>query len=387
MKKKKLVSVRNPELTTLKDNKASWNLPKTRRFGYKNLHKINRYSIFLRSDLILKLNSKPNKTIAKFPLVKKMTKNKSFCSLIVGNRQNILFEKYAKDFKKNQPQTIMSITKMFVNLFIGELVTNRLIDLNKKVSHYLPKIGSGYANAKIQDVLNMNVINSYTEDYTKAYSSSFMHEPVGGWRLPKNLKNHLSQEEYLNTIKKSKNKSLINNSEYAFYKSANTDVVGLIIEKVSGRTLRDWVLSVVEAAGFEDGLYIASDRYGMPWMSGGGCLITRDFLRMGLLFARKGMGVGNRKVGSSSFLDKTIFNVGPKYMNLSKDKYLYYSNSTMVSGNMIGHSGYGGQFLATNFKTGNVAAFFSVLETKSATKESYKTDMINMLINLVNKKY
>ena len=387
MKKKKLVSVRNPELTTLKDNKASWNLPKTRRFGYRNLHKINRYSIFLRSDLILKLNSKPNKTIAKFPLVKKMTKNKSFCSLIVGNRQNILFEKYAKDFKKNQPQTIMSITKMFVNLFIGELVTNRLIDLNKKVSHYLPKIGSGYANAKIQDVLNMNVINSYTEDYTKAYSSSFMHEPVGGWRLPKNLKNHLSQEEYLNTIKKSKNKSLINNSEYAFYKSANTDVVGLIIEKVSGRTLRDWVLSAVEAAGFEDGLYIASDRYGMPWMSGGGCLITRDFLRMGLLFARKGMGVGDRKVGSSSFLDKTIFNVGPKYMNLSKDKYLYYSNSTMVSGNMIGHSGYGGQFLATNFKTGNVAAFFSVLETKSATKESYKTDMINMLIDLVNKKY
>ena len=387
MKKKKLVSVRNPELTTLKDNKASWNLPKTRRFGYRNLHKINRYSIFLRSDLILKLNSNPNKTIAKLPLVKKMTKNKSFCSLIVGNRQNILFEKYAKDFKKNQPQTIMSITKMFVNLFIGELVTNRLIDLNKKVSHYLPKIGSGYANAKIQDVLNMNVINSYTEDYTKAYSSSFMHEPVGGWRLPKNLKNHLSQEEYLNTIKKSKNKSLINNSEYAFYKSANTDVVGLIIEKVSGRTLRDWVLSAVEAAGFEDGLYIASDRYGMPWMSGGGCLITRDFLRMGLLFARKGMGVGNRKVGSSSFLDKTIFNVGPKYMNLSKDKYLYYSNSTMVSGNMIGHSGYGGQFLATNFKTGNVAAFFSVLETKSATKESYKTDMINMLIDVVDKKY
>ena len=387
MKKKKLVSVRNPELTTLKDNKASWNLPKTRRFGYKNLHKINRYSIFLRSDLILKLNSKPNKTIAKFPLVKKMTKNKSFCSLIVGNRQNILFEKYAKDFKKNQPQTIMSITKMFVNLFIGELVTKNLIDLNKKVSHYLPKIGSGYANAKIQDVLNMNVINSYTEDYTKAYSSSFMHEPVGGWRLPKNLKNHLSQEEYLNTIKKSKNKSLINNSEYAFYKSANTDVVGLIIEKVSGRTLRDWVLSAVEAAGFEDGLYIASDRYGMPWMSGGGCLITRDFLRMGLLFARKGMGVGNRKVGSSSFLNKTINNVGPKYMNLSKDKYLYYSNSTMVSGDMIGHSGYGGQFLATNFKTGNVAAFFSVLETKSATKESYKTDMINMLIDLVNKKY
>ena len=54
---------------------------------------------------------------------------------------------------------------------------------------------------------------------------------------------------------------------------------------------------------------------------------------------------------------------------------------------MIGHSGYGGQFLAINLKNGNVAAFFSVLETKSATNEIYKTDMINMLIEIVNKNY
>ena len=383
----RIISYKNPELATVKDNKAVWNLPKTRRHGYRNLHKINRYGLFLRSDLVLKLKKKYKNTIYKKPLVKKMTKQKSFCSLIVGNKQNIYFEKYAKDFPKNQPQTIMSITKMFVNLFVGELLNNKSINLDKKVSYYLPKIGSGYANAKVQDVLNMNVINAYTEDYTKAYSSSFLHEPVGGWRLPKSGDTHLSQESYLNTIKSKKNKNLENKSNLAFYKSANTDVIGLIVEKISGKSLRHWMLRAVEAAGFEDGLYIASDRYGMPWMSGGGCLITRDFLRMGLLFARKGKGVGNRKIGSSSFLNRTLKNVGPKYMNLSNNKYLYYSNSTMVSGNMIGHSGYGGQFLAVNLKTGNVAAFFSVLETKSATKESYKVDMINMLIDLVDTKY
>ncbi len=383
----KVISYKNPELTTVKDNKAVWNLPKTRRYGYRNLHKINRYGLFLRSDLVLKLKKKYKDTIHKKPLVKKMTKHKSFCSLIVGNKQNIYFEKYAKDFTENQPQTIMSITKMFVNLFVGELLNNKSINLDKKVSYYLPKIGSGYANAKVQDVLNMNVINAYTEDYTKAYSSSFLHEPVGGWRLPENSDKHLSQEDYLNTIKSKKNRNLINKSNLAFYKSANTDVVGLIVEKISGKPLRHWMLRAVEAAGFEEGIYIASDRYGMPWMSGGGCLITRDFLRMGLLFARKGRGVGNRKIGSASFLDQTVKNVGPKYMNLSENKYLYYSNSTMVSGNMIGHSGYGGQFLAVNLKTGNVAAFFSVLETKSATKESYKVDMINMLIDIVNTKY
>ena len=384
---KKIKSVKNPDLLTLKDNKALWNLPKTRRYGYRNLHKINRYGIFLRSDLVLKLEKKYKPKVGKNKLLKKMIKNKSFCSLIVGNGNNVFYEKYAKDFSKNQPQTIMSITKMFVNLFVGELIDRKLLNINKKVSYYLPKIGSGYASAKVQDVFNMNIVNAYTEDYTKAFSSSFLHEPVGGWRLPKKGDIHLSQEQYLNTIKSLKNKSLKNITADAYYKSANTDVVGLIVEKISGRPLRDWVLSAVEAAGFEDGLYIASDRYGMPWMSGGGCLITRDFLRMGLLFARKGKGVGNRKIGSPSFLNHTINNLGPKYMSLSKNKYLHYSNSTMVSGNMIGHSGYGGQFLAINLKTGNVAAFFSVLETKSATKESYKVDMINMLIDVVNDKY
>ncbi len=384
---KKIKSVKNPDLLTLKDNKALWNLPKTRRYGYRNLHKINRYGIFLRSDLVLKLEKKYKPKVGKNKLLKKMIKNKSFCSLIVGNGNNVFYEKYAKDFSKNQPQTIMSITKMFVNLFVGELIDRKILNINKKVSYYLPKIGSGYASAKVQDVFNMNIVNAYTEDYTKAFSSSFLHEPVGGWRLPKKGDIHLSQEQYLNTIKSLKNKSLKNKTADAYYKSANTDVVGLIVEKISGRPLRDWVLSAVEAAGFEDGLYIASDRYGMPWMSGGGCLITRDFLRMGLLFARKGKGVGNRKIGSPSFLNHTINNLGPKYMSLSKNKYLHYSNSTMVSGNMIGHSGYGGQFLAINLKTGNVAAFFSVLETKSATKESYKVDMINMLIDVVNNKY
>ena len=383
----KIISYKNPELATIKDNKALWNLPKTRRFGYRNLHKINRYGLFLRSDLVLKLKKNYKKKIGAKHLVKRLTKSKSFCSLIVGNGQSILFEKYAKDFSYSQPQTIMSITKMFANLFVGELLKNKKINLNKNVSYYLPKIGSGYANAKVQDILNMNVVNAYTEDYTKAYSSSFMHEPVGGWRLPKSGQIKLSQEQYLNTIKNIKNRDLKNNSEYALYKSANTDVIGLIIEKISGIPLRDWILSAVESAGFEDGLYIASDRYGMPWLSGGGCLITRDFLRMGLLFARKGKGVGKRQIGSAKFLNQTIKNICPKYMELSKNKYLYYSNSTMTSGNVIGHSGYGGQYLAINLKTGNVAAFFSVLETKSATKESYKKDMINMLIDIVNDKY
>ena len=383
----KLKSEPNPNLVVLRDNKPKWYLPEHRRNGYRNLHKINRYGLLLRSDLVLSLAENYNYNIEKICSVQKMINHKYFCSLIVGKKQEIIYEKYAKDFSKNTPQTIMSITKMFLNLFIGELLEDKKINLNDKISSYLPNIGSGYASATIQEVLDMNLINSYSEDYNDPYTSSFLHEPVCGWRLPNILGDVMSQEEYLNNIEAKKNKDIKNTSNLSHYKSANTDVLGVLVEKISGKPLRDWFLKVVEAAGFEDALYMGTDRFGMPWISGGACLISRDFLRYGLLFSRKGKGVNNRKVGSEKFINDTLKNKGTKYMELSKDKFLYYSNSTMKSENWIGHSGLGGQFLAINLKTGIVASYFSVIDTKSGTDEDYKRDMINMLADIVNEKY
>ena len=387
MSNDKLKSEANPSLVVLRDNKPKWYLPESRREGYRNLHKINRYGLLYRSDLVLKLNKKYNKKIENIPSVKKVINHKYFCSLLVGKNQEILFEKYASDFNEKTPQTIMSITKMFANLFVGELLEKKIIDLNKKISDYLPNIGSGYASATIQDVLDMNIVNSYSEDYTDPYTSSFLHEPVCGWRLPTNLDDKIGQEEFLNTIQANEKKKLTNSTEFSHYKSANTDVIGVLIEKVSGKKLSQWILDAVEAAGFEDALYMGTDRFGMPWISGGGCLISRDFLRYGLLFSRKGIGVGNRKVGSFKFFNQTIKNKGTKYMELSKDKFLYYSNSTMKLGDWIGHSGLGGQFLAVNLKTGITASYFSVIDTPSGTDENYKRDMINMMDEIVNQKF
>ena len=322
----KLKSEPNPNLVVLRDNKPKWYLPEHRRNGYRNLHKINRYGLLLRSDLVLSLAENYNYNIEKISSVQKMINHKYFCSLIVGKKQEIIYEKYAKDFSKNTPQTIMSITKMFLNLFIGELLEDNKINLNDKISSYLPNIGSGYASATIQEVLDMNLINSYSEDYNDPYTSSFLHEPVCGWRLPNILGDVMSQEEYLNNIEANKNKDIKNTSNLSHYKSANTDVLGVLVEKISGKPLRDWFLKVVEAAGFEDALYMGTDRFGMPWISGGACLISRDFLRYGLLFSRKGKGVDNRKVGSEKFINDTLKNKGTKYMELSKDKVFIINN-------------------------------------------------------------
>ena len=41
----KLKSEANPSLVVLRDNKPKWYLPESRREGYRNLHKINRYGL------------------------------------------------------------------------------------------------------------------------------------------------------------------------------------------------------------------------------------------------------------------------------------------------------------------------------------------------------
>ena len=91
----KLVDTPNPTLVTLRDNKAKWNLPEYRRTGYRNLHKINRYGLLLRSDHILILDKNNKDEIDEINSVKQMINHESFCSLIVGRGQEIFFEKYA----------------------------------------------------------------------------------------------------------------------------------------------------------------------------------------------------------------------------------------------------------------------------------------------------
>ena len=379
----------NPDLLVGDGNKAKWNNPKYRREGFRNLHKINRYGFYLRSDQVLLLEKDINLKIENNNLLKKMTNHKSFCSVVFAKNNKIIYEKYAKDFSENQPHTIQSITKVFINLFIGELIDQGKIDLSKTVSFYLPEIGSGYANASIQNVLNMNIQNDYSENYNDPFTSSYLQEISLGWRLPKDNQKEIDSYTFLKKINALENKTLQNDTKKALYKSANSDVLGLIVEKISNKPLRQWLLDAIEAAGIENGLYMSTDRIGFPYISGGGHLTSKDLIRLGLLFLRKGQGVNKRKFGSRHFIDATLKNQGPKYLELHKEPnqkntFVRYSNQTMTSGNWLGHGGYGGQYLLVNMKTGVVGTFFSVLETPSATDDEFKMNIVIMLEQISN---
>ncbi|MQW56147.1 serine hydrolase domain-containing protein [Sinorhizobium meliloti] len=366
-------SVANPDLTIGEDNKARWNQPDHRRHGFHNLHRLARYGLSFRAAHVMALRKRMDLRIADMELVHRLTSLPWFSAMVVVRNNELLFERYAPDFGPDRPHSIQSISKTTLNLVVGRLLEDSKIDLTHKVARYLPWIGSGYAEATVQQVLNMDVANDYSEDYSNSLSTTFSHEEAMGWRLPADLKREHSMRSFLATIN---SPDITNRTGCADYKSANTDVLAMIVEAATGRPMRSYLADIADASGIEGGLYMTTDREGFPTVDGGICFTARDLARYGSLFVRRGRGIDNRQVGSASFIESTL-HAGVQ-VPAPRD-WLRYSNQTYTDGRWLGHGGYGGQYMIADLTSGVVGVFLSVLEDKNAYDVDYYIPIIKML--------
>jgi CubicO group peptidase (beta-lactamase class C family) len=335
----------------------------------------------VRSAEVFDIETNINENIGSRDDVKKMINNEFFSGMAVIRNQELIFESYAKDFNATHPHLAMSVMKMTINLIIGDLVSKKILDPQKKVKYYIPEMGSGYAEATVQQVLDMDLENEYSEDYGDVFADCFLHEACWGWRLSADKKPEKTQKSFLKNIK-SKNGKIENNSGYANYKSANTEVLAWIAEVVSKRSFMDWIIDIVEATGIEGNWYMSTDREGFPAFSGGVSLNTRDMARFGQLYCRYGKGVNNLQISSRKYIEETR---NRKSLTLDqRQNSPNYSNQTFTNGTWLGHGGYGGQFLLANPDTGISVSFFSVLLNKTAMDYDYLGDMVNMMESIAS---
>lgn len=375
-----LTTYRNPDLVLTDEAKPRWNTADGRRHGFHNLHDLARHAISFRAADVLALRKRVDRGIEDVPGVERLTEGAAFSGMVVARGQDILFERYAPDFGPDEPHAIMSITKITLNLIYGQLVARHMIDLTRTVGEYLPEIGSGYHGATLQAVLNMDVTNDYSEDYTDPECSSYLHEAVMGWRLPAPGKGEIEQEAFLTAISST---DVVNPLNEAQYKSANSDVLAWVAERVTGRSFAAMCADIADAAGVEGAFHVTCDRRGLPWASGGGCLTARDMARLGLVFARGGVGVDGASIGNPVFIEAT--RLRPSKPMPAPIEFTRYSNQMFTDGVWIGHGGYGGQFLLVNPDTGVVCAFFSVLETDAGHDRGYSAEVITMLAEVARR--
>lgn len=367
--------ISNPDLTVGKNNKQRWNQANHRRHGFHNAHRLFRRALMVRSRNVLVLGSHPNIAIQNHPKLKKLMHSPAFSALCIIRDNQILMETAADDFSTSQPHSIQSISKLHIHLIIGQLIGQGVLSLDAKIRDYLPDIGTGYAEASLQSLLDMTVNNNFSEDYSDPHSDCYTEEVALGWRLPSN--NRVKEStlvDFTNSITGYFNQE---NVTVAQYKSANTDVLTRILAKYSPKSLAEHIEEIADAIGYEGAFHISLSPDGYPAFSGGGCLSARDLARFGLMFARDGLDIHGVEFANSAFMSKSLSRNAP---SLSQPKeWLRYSNHLMTDGRFVGHAGYGGQFLLVDTITNTSCSFLSVLENEDGYDDTYMGEVATTL--------
>jgi CubicO group peptidase (beta-lactamase class C family) len=266
---------------------------------------------------------------------------------------------------------------MHLHLIAGSLIESGLLDLEATAGHYLPGLGSGYHGARIRDLLNMNLANDFSEDYSNPAADCYREEEALGWRLPPDGQPEMALQDFVCSIT---GNDLTNRSAYADYKSANTDVLTLIAARLCD--LPACLTRICDAAGYLGALHISQSPEGLPAFSGGGCLSALDLARFGLLFGRLGVGVSGGKVGSPAFTRSCREALVPPLS--SSRPHQRYAGHLMTDGKRIGHAGYGGQYLMVDPDRGRVALYLGVLENDSGYDEAFMAKVVRGLQELMS---
>jgi len=362
--------VPNPDLTVGEDNKQRWNQPKHRRHGFHNAHHLFRRTLMVRARNVLMLDPAQEQPLQQVPKLRELLAHPAFSAICCIQEGRVLMEAAADDFAVTAPHSIQSVSKLHIHLIVGQLIEQGLLSLDARVADYLPDIGSGYAKARVQTLLDMAVSNDFSEDYADPNSDCYTEEIALGWRLPHGETAETNLVDFTNSITGLKSSKQPSQAEY---KSANTDVLTRIVASLSPKPLAQHIEEIADAVGYEGAFHISLSPEGYPAFSGGGCLNARDLARFGLLFARQGRDIYGNPFANASFLEHSLTRMAPALK--PPKEWLRYSNHIMTDGRFIGHAGYGGQFLMVDTRSQTSCAFLSVLQNEAGYDDIYMGDV------------
>jgi hypothetical protein len=212
--------------------------------------------------------------------------------LLVLDGGVIRAEYYLNGMTAHTHHLLMSVSKSLCGMLFGHYVARGQVDTQAHVTAYVPELAdTAYGDATIQQVLDMTVGVEFNEDYHDPDSHVQTQDRVAGLRPP-----HVGDPEdsyaFLQTLRRSGRHGV----EFR-YCSANTDVLGWVLERVSGRRYAD-VLSgeLWSKIGVEHDAFITVDRSGFPLANGGMCATLRDLGRFGLMVLDDGRVSGRQVV-------------------------------------------------------------------------------------------
>ncbi|MGB1251346.1 MAG: serine hydrolase domain-containing protein [Candidatus Promineifilaceae bacterium] len=227
-------------------------------------------------------------------------------AFLIMHQGQLVSERYI-DMQPYQRHLLQSVSKSLTATLLAVMVGRGDINLGKTVADYLPEFASSaYGDATVQHVLDMSASIKYDETYDNLQADVTLHTIAGGWfghvdrtgpyaDVPQSLYN------YLPTLTE---KAEFEHGDVFRYVSANTDVLGIIMERVSGRSFIELFQEHVwQHIGAEEDIAMTLDPWGCAFPNGGFNITARDLARFGMMTLNNGNWNGKQIVPASFYTD------------------------------------------------------------------------------------
>lgn len=221
--------------------------------------------------------------------------------IVVLHKGHIVYERYMGALDADTPHIAFSVTKSFIGTIAACLVHDGLLDDAASVTHYVPELEkSAFGDATVRHVMDMTTALQYSEVYTDPNAEIWAHSRAGGL-LPRDpdYQGAQSYYEFLQSVKK-----LGNHGESFAYKTINSDTLGWIIRRVTGKSLVQLLSQRIwSRLGAEHDAYITVDTEGAEFAGGGLNTCLRDLARFGELMRNDGWATGQQVVPKAVISD------------------------------------------------------------------------------------
>ncbi len=220
-------------------------------------------------------------------------------AVLVLHDGELVAERYDDPMTPTTPHLLMSVTKSFVGCVAGILAGRGILDPEAPVSDYVPEVaGSGYDGATVRHLLDMRTGVAFRETYLQPDAEVRVMERSMGWRPPAE-DDPVGMYDYMTTL----GTAGPHGGDFT-YRSADTDMLGWVVERASGRRMADLVTSLLWVPmGAEHDASITCDPVGSAIHDGGLSATARDLARFGQLLLDDGLVDGIEVVPSSWLAD------------------------------------------------------------------------------------
>lgn len=224
--------------------------------------------------------------------------------IIVLHKGAIVYEKYFGGLKPDGLHAAMSVSKSFTGTIASVLIAENRLNPDELVSTYVPELKhSGFADATVRQVLEMTTAIKYSEDYNNPNAEIWTFSASGNVFQPDNYKGPCCYYEYLPTVKK---QSKIQHGDIFGYRTVNTEVMGWIISKITGRSITELISEMIwKPLGAKYDGYYQVDSAGIAFAGGGFNLNLRDMAAFGEMMRNEGKFEGRHIIPKEAVRDIT----------------------------------------------------------------------------------